>query len=437
MDDSAMLLAPDGQSAVGRDFAAGDGLSLTVSWPPGRRLLKASLLIQSSDASAWDETYPGSPATAALTDGGSLASQINQPWLWASVEWGEERALAGISINVPAANPPLAFKTGARLRLFSQGNWLPLAPLDVLPTGRRQDFPPRAASGLMAEMLREGKAGDQNTGVLIPGAVAGSGLSLRFTRQACRVSAHIGDGAPFFSHGDPLPASPVDVEGLARALNRYRNDNPDSASVPLDLRAAGQQSLRIVAFSAELEALPPPPPPAPSPAQLPHLPREGERSWLPDAGGAKSIARLGDPSHSLALHLAALPAGTQLSSLGLFIRVLDADIEAELSLHAPDGAGPRDDALATWTWTPRPDETPPDEATWYTTRLPEALALGGDWWLHCRLKRGRLLWYADSPRPTDALGAFSRRLDGPWLPLDAPADSPWLQVRIGILDPGT
>ena len=78
-------------------------------------------------------------------------------------------------------------------------------------------------------------------------------------------------------------------------------------------------------------------------------------------------------------------------------------------------------------------------AAWTTSEKSLApapqLLPGQAWWLMCRIDHGSLLWYADDHRPAGVDGAFHRRANGPWLPLDAPVPGPWLQVQAGVLDP--
>ena len=318
MGNTATLVAADGQPAAGRSFSAVSGLALSLRLPAGRRLAGARLQLAAADASELSPAYP-----ALLADSGPMAGKADAAWLWASADWGETRALVGITLD---ASPPATGalipprRTGARFRLFSGANWLPLAPLDTLPASTEQRFPAQCASRLMAEMLIEGDAAEKRTGVLIPGALTGRRIGLRFTKQPCLLSVAIGDDPPFFSPDGPLPAAAIGVDGLARATNRYLQDHPDTAAVPLRLRTANAEPLTIVAFAAELEALPTPvtpPPPAP-----PDQPRPGERELLPAGGGATRIARLCNPQYAAAVRMAALPTSAGLSSVSLRLRPL-------------------------------------------------------------------------------------------------------------------
>ena len=269
MAESVSLRGPDEQPADGRNWnAGGDGLALALSLPPGRRLGSARLLVGAAEGGErpLDELeFPG-----LATDIGPHAGKTEALWQWARIDWKAPRALIGVRVEasppaVGALVPPR--RTGARLRLLSNGSWLPLAPLDTLPTGTEQSFPAQCASGLMAEMLIEGDAAEKRTGVLIPGTLTGRKIGLRFTRQPCLLSVAVGDDPPFFSPDGPLPAAALTVDGLARAANRYLADHPEATTIPLRIATANAQLLRVVAFDAELEAPPKPAtPPAPPPA---------------------------------------------------------------------------------------------------------------------------------------------------------------------------
>ena len=433
MGDAATLLAPDGKPAAGRDFAAGSGLALSLNVPAGRRLARIRLQLAAADASELTPEFP-----ALVADSGPMAGKADAPWLWAGADWGQTRALVGLILD---ASPPTAGalsparKTGARVRLFSGSNWLPLAPLDTLPAGTEQRFPAQCASRLMAEMLIEGDAAEKRTGVLIPGALTGRRIGLRFTRQPCLVSLAIGDDPPFFSPDGPLPAAALDVPGLARAANRYLGDHPDATAVPLLLRAANAELLRIVAFEAELEAPPRPTTPPEPPVEPTDQPRQGEREHLPAGAGASRIARLCSPQHAAAVQLAALPKNIALSSVALRLRPLGAQLVGRLSLHADSSAGPVEAPLLAWDIELAGTEP---EAAWFRARLPAPLGLPArPWWLVFTVTQGEALWYADENRPDAVTGSFFRKAGGPWLPLDEPGDTPWLQLQAGVLGPIT
>jgi hypothetical protein len=426
MDGSVTLCGPDGQPAGKRQFTAADGLRLTLGVSPGRRLAHARLLLAAADGSVQTiQPMLQSDAGDKTLDGNSAVTLR-----WATADWGEERAVIGLT--AVADNPPP--RNGLRARLFKRGNWLPVMPLDTLPTGSRQGFPPQSASRLSLETLIEGKIGDTATGVLIPGALSIKQLSIHLSQQPCGLTVAVGDNAPFFTADGPLPLTPIEVEGLARALNRYRSDHPQAASLPLLIRCAGHQAFIVSAFEAELEALPPPPtPPIPAPGPA-DTPRPGEQPWLPEGQCSTALARLCDSRHTAAVVLHPINDGV-LSSIALHLRPLGQATRGQLSIHRANGTLPQEGPMLTMDFELLADEPSAVASTWLTARLPTPQPLAdGTWWLVCRVREGAALWYADADRPPRVTDSRYQTADGPWLPLDGPGEAPWLQLRVGVLD---
>lgn len=426
MDESVTLLDLDGRPAGKRQFTAADGLRLAIGVPPGRRLSNARLLLAAVDGSI-QTIQPAlqSDAGDKTLDGNAAASLR-----WASADWNEERAVVGITVLADSPPP----RNGLRARLFKHGNWLPVMPLDTLPTGSRQSFPPQSASRLNAEMLVEGKVGDTATGVLVPGALSIKQFSIHLSQQPCGLTVAIDDEAPFFTADGPLPLTPTDIPGLTRALNRYRSDHPQAASVPLRIRCAGQQAFIVSDFEAELEALPPPPTP-PDDTDLPSdTPRPGEQAWLPDGQGSTGLARLCDGRHSAGVVLPPLDTGL-LSSIALRLRPLGPINRGQLLIHLANGAVPQEATLLALDFELVATEPATAAPVWLTARLPTPQPLAGQpWWLVCRMSEGAVLWYADPDRPPRVTDSRHQNASGPWLPLDGPGDAPWLQLKLGVLD---
>mgnify|MGYP001384052501 FL=1 len=193
--------------------------------------------------------------------------------------------------------------------------------------------------------------------------------------------------------------------------------------------------LRILAFEAELEALPRPATPPEPPVEPVDQPRQGEHEYLPAGPGASRIARLCSPQHAAAVQLAALPKNIALSSVALRLRPLGAQLVGRLSLHADSSAGPVEAPLLAWDIELAGTEP---EAAWFRARLPAPLGLPArPWWLVFTVTQGEALWYADENRPDAVTGSFFRKAGGPWLPLDEPGATPWLQLQAGVLGPIT
>lgn len=428
MADPVQLLGPDGAPAAGRSFSAAEGIRLRVTLPAGRRLAEARLSLASADAAEQAVLYP-----PLQTDAGTADGQTEASWRWAAIDWRHERALTGVIIDArDASTPPRT--CAARVKLYSRGHWLPLTPLDALPTGAVQRFPPLAASRLMAEMLVEGDVGGSRSGVPIPGALTGKRIGAILTGQACHVSLAMEDLPPFFAPEGPLPTQAQPVEGLTRILNRYLSDHPGTTEIPLLLRAAGDEAVRVGPFAATLE-VPAPADDAAAPPADPHQARPGEQPWFPPGRAPLQAARLIDPQHQAAQSFAPLPADRSLSSTALRLRPLADAFVGNVRLHALRGDQTVEPPLAEWPLSFGPDSAQAADAVWLRFRLPETVAPAGPWRLTCQATSGALLWYVDdSPRPAPLQSGLARTGQGPWLPLDGPGEAPWLQVEVGLLD---
>ena len=101
MGDAPPLLAPDGNPAAGRDFAAGSGLALSLNVPARRRLARVRLQLAAADASELTPEFP-----ALVADSGPMAGKADAPWLWAGADWGQTRALVGLILDASTPCPP-------------------------------------------------------------------------------------------------------------------------------------------------------------------------------------------------------------------------------------------------------------------------------------------------------------------------------------------
>lgn len=424
MADAKPLLTANGKTVGRASYNAASGLDLQLKLPAGRRLASVQLQLLPADASELDVEYP-----ALLNDRGDASAS---EWLWASLDWGEERVLTAITLEAAPLKGQTNRRSGGRVRLYSRGLWLPLQPLDSLPTSREQRFAPQCASRLMLETLIEGLVNDKLTGVLVPGPLDGKRIGVRFTRQPCHPSVAIGDAAPFFDPGGPLPAQGLEIDGLLRAINRYCSDNPQADVIPLHIRTANAQPLRIE-FKGELEPLPQPPSDPQAQGSQQGQPRPGERLWIDSPQPQVSQARLCDNLHQAAVCLAPLPAGSKLSSLSLWLRAAEQPpATIELALHADAGGHPDSAALLQWRLDTSSLLT--SQPGWCRTRLPEPWpASEQPLWLVCRTSAEAVFWYSSDARPPTITAAAWRRHQGAWLPL--PQADAWLQIQAGVLDP--
>ncbi|NML13693.1 hypothetical protein [Azohydromonas caseinilytica] len=411
------------------------GTALEIVLPASRKLVSAQLQFVAAGGTATALEAPAldSDAFTPGADGKPDVSQgSNAHWL--SIDWGRECALTALTLKAPSAKTS-APASGARVRMFSAGQWLPLPPRDTLGFGAdgvaSARFPPCAASRLMVELLTENKVGGNWSGVLVPGAVDLSKLSVsvQATPQPCHVSLAVGDEAPFFQHPGPLPLQPVAVDGFSRALNRWLVDHPGSTRIPLTLRAAAPASLRIAAWAVEQEpapgdgassgpVAPPPPPPrpeSPGPGPLPQAPAPGRGRWC-------------DPGRAAAQGFRPTPPGLGLSALELQLRNTGAvEATGTLALHADAGGAPAATPLA----APLRWQLPPGTApAWLRCELPlPAVALPGPWWAVLRVEQGELIWY-EGGEPVDGIANAAWQADGgAWIPLGAQSGG-WLASRL-------
>jgi len=441
MTDTMRLTTAAGAAVLpAQDVDVGpNGLSLLVQLPAGRRLQHATFSIAATGAAASEL----SPAPVLDSDGFTVnangtvntTNAANAHWL--SVTWDVERAIVTLTVKAASASNATP-ATAARVRMFSAGNWLPLPPRDMLAFANGQAsvrFPACAVSRLMLELQTENKVNDKWSGVLVPGAVdiSNVSVSVQVTPQPCHVSVAVADDAPFFRVTGPLPVQAVAMEGLARALNRYLSDNAGATTIPLTLRAAAPSRLKIVAFDAVLDPKPGSQPPAPQPPAPP--PRPEQPGTQPPGNPVAQKGRWCRPQHLAAQAFAALPAGLGVSAVELWVRPLGdpAALRGSLSLHADDAGRPAANALvAAQPWRYAGDTGAP--AQWLRCELPlPAVAPSSPWWALLHVEAGELLWYqAETPPPGAAAGLFQAN-GGPWMPVQ-PGAPAWLQARLQLID---
>jgi Flp pilus assembly pilin Flp len=363
-----------------------------------------------------------------------MSSAANAHWL--GVSWDVERAIVALTVEAASATTSTP-ATAARVRMFSAGNWLPLAPRDMLAFANGKAsvrFPACAASRLMFELQAENKINDKWSGVLVPGAVNISNLkvSVLATPQPCHVSVAVADDAPFFRFAGPLPAQAMAVDGLARALNRFLSDNPGATAIPLTLRAAAPSRLVITAFEAVLDLANSGQPPAPPP---PPPPRPEQPGTQPAGNPSTLRGRWCRPQRLAAQAFAALPAGRGLSAVELWVRPLGsaAALRGSLSLHADDAGRPAAEPLmAPMAWHYAGDAAASQQ--WLRCELPlPALAPPGLWWALLRVEEGELLWYQEETPPTGAGAGMVQAGAGPWMPVQ-PGTQAWLQARLQLIE---
>ncbi|WP_148717113.1 hypothetical protein [Chitinolyticbacter meiyuanensis] len=411
MADATVQLLSSDKPASGRALeVSADGLLLQLVVPPGRKLERITLALRADSGAT--------KAATGVTVSGDVADLPNNAARWVRAEWAEERALAGLAFAANTAN------AAGRIRILSDGIWLPLMPLDTLPiTTANQGFAPLAASAVSVEVLAQN---DQK--VLVPGAAKVGGLSFTVSDQPCHVALAVGDDPPFFRQAGVLPLVPVEVGGLARLVNRYLLDHPGSRVVPLRLTAAATRKLRIERFDAILQAEAVDPRPdggGPAP-ENPHRPRPGEVASLPPVAVPAAIeARRLSDAYRVAQRFRWDETSQVVSAVALFARRAEAEPQLALALYADDGGQPGGPPLGGMLQVAA-EKTTPD---WIRARWPETLALTkGDYWLVASAQHGDALWYTGTERPTVAGDTLFSVDAGPWLPIGDAAR--WAQLAV-------
>ncbi|HSC80684.1 MAG TPA: hypothetical protein VLC08_10040 [Chitinolyticbacter sp.] len=411
MAEAVVQLLSNKQSAVNRALeVTPDGLLLQLVVPPGRKLERITLALRADNGTT--------KAATGVTVSGDVTDLPNNAARWVRAEWAEERALAGLAFAANTAN------AAGRIRILSDGIWLPLMPLDTLPIATaNQSFAPLAASAVSVEVLAQN---DQK--VLVPGAAKVGGISFTVSDQPCHVALAVGDDPPFFRHAGVLPLVPVDVGGLARLVNRYLLDHPGSRAVPLRLTAAATRKLWIERFAATLQVEPAAPQSdgGGSAPEDPNRPRPGEVATLPPVATPLAIeARRLSDAYRVAQRFRWEDADQVVSAVALFARRAEAEPRLALALHADDGGQPGGPPVGGMLQVAADKVTP----GWIRARWPQALALTeGDYWLVASAQHGEALWYTGDARPTTVGDTLFSVDEGPWLPIRDAAR--WAQLAV-------
>jgi hypothetical protein len=423
-----------------RSFDIGPaGLNLNVQLADSRKLKTARLSFAATSATAVEIVPPAALDSDSFSfNAQGVADTSNAvAATWLGVSWEGERAITSLTISAALASASKP-ASGARVRLFSAGNWLPLPPRDTLGfvVGKAcARFPACAASRLMIELLAENQVSGNWTGVQVPGAVnlTGVKVSVTATPQPCHFSVAIADDPPFFTVGGPLPTQAVAVDGLVRALNRYLFDHPGATTIPLLLRAAAPAKLQWLAFDAEQEPVPPvvdPTRPAPAPRRV------EQTGVQPAASPVAARGRWCDAGHRAAQAFDPPPAGSGLSAVELFVRPLGAvaAVNGTLSIHREDAGRPADSPLADpVNWQIQVAADRPGSEAWLRCELAlPALLPTSRWWAVLQVDQGELLWYLGDAAPAGAGPGLYRTGDGAWMPAAAQPQS-WLQSRLCLI----
>jgi hypothetical protein len=365
----------------------------------------------------------------------------------------------------------LGYSRKARIKVFQNGVWLPLTPVDIFTMESKQYFPAVFTSKLMIEFVKllETTGPSNNEKVEIPGAWVPDSVEVTETkiyasRAPYNVNLSIANEEPFFSHQGVLPGeAPIPVTGLKEAVNRFL-DESGRTEIPLTITAAepakidigkaakppkikiGKFEASIVTVSKKLMD--------PEDGRLIKLwEREAvatvavgqntkltevrfeirteltpERMLLAPAPVEPSRACLVDARYGAAQGFAALSNGTSLAGLDLFLRPAQLPIKATLQLCPDDIGRPAAQPFPGASVDVEIDEEGegPPQPRWVAfpiSRPPPVYR--GPWWTVLQVEEGEIHWCVveeseiywclleGSPEPV--LGTMYRVADGPWV----------------------
>lgn len=425
MTDTATLLLPDGK-AVGAapvvcDLPAG-GLELRLTLPPGRGLAAAGLRI----AAPAEEAANSRPCIAALSSDRGAFPGDGKEVAWLRASWPQERAIAGIRLQ--GEGPDAG---AARLRVFSRGIWRPLTPPDMVmlaaeKEARIMSLTPVAAAAVMAEFQGSFTPVAGAPPVFVPAARAVSGMTVFGTDQPCHVAVSVGADPAFFLCEGPLPAAPVVVEGLLRAVGRYLADNANPAEIPLRVTSAARGQIILQDFAASLR------PPVDRDDGAGTKPGPPVETMVPDIGSPDAgTAQLCDAAHLVAQRLEPPFCDATIASLGLYMAAGAGPALGTVALHGgAERPDPQPFAEQPETSLPMPLDAAPG---WATCRLQQPWKPGDPAWVVCRITSGEAFWFtASAERPKGFGPLLTSSGGGPWVSVAAG----WAYLRLGVV-PGS
>ena len=452
MPNAPALLSLDGNDSAGKTLALPrDGLDLHLALAADQELDSACTLSL--------KPAPGSGAPVALEELKNAAVSCDQGVFpnshsvaWLLADWGAERPLA--SIHVQTATPGKA-----RVKVFSNGGWSPLYPIDIIATGGAQGFSPVVVGKVMIELVTAGAY----PGLWESVPVAVTGLVLQAATLPGDLGLTVAGQAFGFRLPGLLPTVGVTVEGFAAAVNAYLADPKALRPVPLHLSAGlpGQLQLQfspaavtvirqldgntdgVLPLSWQGEA-------AASSHGAISLPNNSElkafgctvdvefppeKLLFPPAPKTVGRAQFAAPLADAAQGFHTDPQGPALCGLDLKLSLRGPELVATLALH-PDLHGrpapvPYSGAVLPIHWQAGADPRGADG--WLSLTLLRPVQLpDADWWAVLTVQQGAVLWELATEPPDEAGACLYRKGDGAWLNRGA---QEWAQTRLRVASP--
>ncbi|PZN72745.1 MAG: hypothetical protein DM484_24015 [Candidatus Methylumidiphilus alinenensis] len=222
-----VLLYPDDQDSAGQTLSLTSGaLDLRLSLAADQELA-AECSLRLNPAIASDQTGVVQLDTLnAQTSCDLGVFPTAKPITWLLADWGTERPLASIEIKTTTPGK-------ARIKVFRQGAWMPLHPVELIVTGTVQAINPLVAEKLLIELVQAG----QYPGLWNPVTATITGLALQAATLPGDLSLTVGGQTPGFRAPGLLSVAGVPVEGFAAAVNAYLAGPKALRPVPLRLSA--------------------------------------------------------------------------------------------------------------------------------------------------------------------------------------------------------
>jgi len=451
------ILTSDGKNITGQTLVlTRAGLDLRLDLAADQELDGTSIL--SLDPAPGSESSVGMVTLSGTVscDLGAFPNSSAVSWLLA--DWGSERPLASIQVQTATA-------AKARVKVFSNGGWSPLYPIDIIATGSVQGFNPVVAGKVLIELVTSG----QYPGLWNPAPAVVIGLILKAVTLPGDLSLTVAGQAVGSRLSGLLPAAGAPVEGFAAAVNAYLADPKSVRPVPLHFSAGlpgrlqAQFSPVAVTLIRQLDGN------ANEGLSLSWQGRAGESAGshgeaqsgvsLPDGAllqefgfivdvellpetllfpptpKATGRAQLAAPLACVAQGFHTDPQGPALSGLDLNLRPRGQDLEATLALH-PELHGrpapvPYSGAVLPIRWPAGADPRGADG--WLRLTLPRPVQLpDANWWTVLTVQQGEAFWNL-AVEPAEGVGAcLYRKGEGAWL---IRGGQEWAQTRLRVASP--
>jgi hypothetical protein len=398
------------------------------------------------------------------TDNADFVPDSKNTVHWLMADFGNERQLSFVQINnYPDTGTLPATNYKARLKLFINGNWLPMLPIDILDLNTACSFSPIMASKLLIELVE-----DAGYGLWKPksDAVDIYALFLKASTTPANLAISIAGKPVDFKHQGFLSNEGVHIDGFANAVNRYLATQPTIHTVPIQLTATGDGNIRVnfkavtVTVARELND------PVDGVLQMLWQHRENNDKAVAKAAATldlnKARAKLLELEFSVApkllAHTLLFPANAEqqsqaqlltstfslaqgfhgnpktdvLTGLELKLQTRSSNLNASLALH-PDQHGypaqnPYSGAVLAIDWLT--DGEPRETDGWLFLPFPSPVKIPDEnFWIVLSVQQGEVLWYlADNP-PVNADCCLYRKTGEAWMKR---GEQQWAQTRLCV-----